>query len=122
MPWDIRIAMFLQAKNGLRGQRTTRFTAIDPDGGERLRQLSTVTLRMEPYGTQSSPTITSTNFRFSKDIHPGRGSRVAFDVDLFNAFNSGVPTNIGWLSGPSFGAISEVLSARIARFGVRFSF
>jgi hypothetical protein len=50
------------------------------------------------------------------------GRRVAFDVDLFNLLNSGVPTSITWQSGPQFGAINEVLSPRIVRFGGRFSF
>jgi hypothetical protein len=50
------------------------------------------------------------------------GRRVAFDVDLFNLFNSGVPTSMNWQSGPQFGAINEVLSPRIVRFGARFSF
>ena len=122
LPGDVRLAVFMQAKNGLKGQRTTRFTAVDPDGGPRLAQLASVTLRMEEFGAQSSPTITSTNLRISKELATGRGRRVSFDVDLFNALNSGVPTSISWLSGPSFGAINEVLSARIVRFGMRFSF
>lgn len=122
LPADIRLAVFLQAKNGVRGQRTTRFTAVDPDGGLRLTQLASVTLRMEEYGAQSTPAITSANLRISKDLAMGRGRRIAFDVDLFNALNSGVPTNIVWLSGPSYGAINEVLSARIVRFGMRVSF
>ena len=115
-------AIFLQAKNGLKGQRTTRFAAVDPDGGPRLNQLGSVTLRMEPYGSVTGDTIASTNLRVSKDLAMGRGRSVSFDVDFFNVFNSGVPTNIGWLSGPSYGAISEVLSARIVRFGARFRF
>jgi hypothetical protein len=122
LPADVRVAVFLQAKSGLKGQRTTRFTAVDPDGGPRLTQLSTVTLRMEPYGSQYGGAIRSTNLRISKDLEMGRGRSVSFDVDLFNTFNSGVPTNIVWLSGPSFGAINEVLSPRIVRFGARFRF
>ncbi len=122
LPADIRLAVFLQAKNGIRGQRTTRFTAVDPDGGPRLTQLASVTMRMGEYGSQTGDTIASTNLRISKDLAMGRGRSVSFDVDLFNALNSGVPTNISWLAGPSFGAINEVLSARIVRFGARFRF
>ena len=122
LPADVRLAVFLQAKSGVKGQRTTRFTAVDPDGGPRLAQLSTVTLRMEPYGTQYGGAISSTNLRVSKDLAMGRGRSVSFDVDLFNVLNSGVPTDITWLSGPSFGAINEVLSARIVRLGARFRF
>jgi len=121
LPGNVQLAGFLQAKRGLRGQRTYIFRSADPDGGTPLRQLSTVTLRLEPYGTQKGDMITSTNLRVSKDVRLG-GRRVAFDVDLFNLFNSGVPTDVTWQSGPSFGAINEVLSPRIVRFGGRFSF
>lgn len=122
LPGDVQLAGFLHAKQGLRGQRTHIFRSADPDGGPALRQLSTVTLRLEPYGTQKGDTIMSTNLRVSKNIGLGGGRRVSIDVDLFNVFNSGVPTSITWQSGPSFGAIDEVLSPRIVRLGGKFSF
>ena len=121
LPAGVQLAAFLQAKRGLRGQRTNIFRSADPDGGTPLRQLSTVTLRLEPYGSQKSDPITSTNLRVSKDFRLGR-QRWSFDVDLFNLFNSGVPTSMTWQSGPQFGAINEVLSPRIVRIGGRFSF
>ena len=122
LPGEVQLAMFVQAKSGLKGQRTNIFRSADPDGGTPLRQLSTVTLRLEPYGTQRGDVITSTNFRVSKLIALGGGRRVSFDVDLFNLFNSSVPTDISWQSGPSFGAINEVLSPRIVRVGGKVSF
>ena len=122
LPGDVRLAGFMQAKKGVTGQRTNIFRAADPDGGTPLRQLSTVTLRLEPYGSQTGDMITSTNLRISKDLRLNGGRRVSFDVDLFNLMNSGVPTSITWQSGPQFGAINEVLSPRIVRFGGRFSF
>jgi hypothetical protein len=121
-PYDIQVAAFLQAKQGLRGQRTNIFRSADPDGGPPLRQLSTVTLRLEEYGSQTSDAIVSTNLRGSKMVRLGGSTRLSFEVDLFNLFNSGVPTSISWQSGPSFGAINEVLSPRIARFGLKFDF
>jgi hypothetical protein len=122
LPYDVRLAAFLQAKRGVTGLRTNIFRSADPDGGPPLRQLSTVTLRLDPYGSQRGDTITTTNLRVSKDLRLTGGRRVSFDVDLFNLFNSGVPTSITWQSGPQFGAINEVLSPRIVRFGGRFSF
>jgi carboxypeptidase family protein len=122
LPGDVRFAAFLQAKNGVKGQRTYIFRSADPDGGTPLRQLSTVTLRLEPYGSQQGDAITSTNLRVSKDLRLGGGRRLSFDVDLFNLFNSGVPTSMTFQSGPQFGAITEVLSPRIVRLGARFSF
>jgi hypothetical protein len=121
LPAEIQVAGFVQAKQGIKGQRTHIFRSADPDGGPALRQLSTVTLRLEPYGSQKSDAIVSTNLRASKAFRMG-GTRLSLDVDLFNLFNSGAPTSITWQSGPSFGAIDEVLSPRIARFGVKFDF
>jgi hypothetical protein len=121
-PADIQVAGFVQAKKGVTGQRTNIFRSQDPDGGPPLRQLSTVTLRLEPYGSQTGDTILTTNLRGSKTFRLSASTRVSVDVDLFNLFNSGVPTSITWQSGPSFGAINEVLSPRIARFGVKFDF
>ena len=48
LPYDVRLAGFLQAKRGVTGRRTNIFRSADPDGGPPLRQLSTVTLRLEP--------------------------------------------------------------------------
>jgi hypothetical protein len=122
LPGDVQFAAFLQAKRGVTGQRTYIFRSADPDGGTPLRQLSTVTLRLNEYGSEHGDPITSTNLRVSKDFRFVGGRRIAFDVDLFNLFNSGVPTAMTWVSGPQFGAITEVLSARIVRVGGRFSF
>ncbi len=122
LPGDVQLAMFIQAKSGLKGQRTHIFRSADPDGGTPLRQLATVTLRLEPFGAQRGAMITSTNLRVSKLFALGGARRFSLDVDLFNLLNSSVPTNIAWQSGPSFGAINEVLSPRIIRLGGKFSF
>jgi hypothetical protein len=121
LPGDVRLAAFLQAKRGIVGQRTNIFRSADPDGGTPLRQLSTVTLRLEPFGSQQGDAISSTNLRVSKDFRMG-SRRISFDVDLFNLLNAGTATAITWQSGPTFGAITEVLSPRIVRVGGRFSF
>jgi len=55
LPGDVRIAGFVTSKAGLKGARTNVFRAADPLGGTPLRQLSTVTLRLEPWGTQRAP-------------------------------------------------------------------
>ena len=52
LPWDLLAAANLQSKKGAVGQRTVLFRTQDPDGGTPINQLSTVTLRVEPYGAQ----------------------------------------------------------------------
>jgi hypothetical protein len=129
-PWDVNVGAFLQSKSGVQGQRTYIFRAQDPDGGTPLRQLSTVTQRLEPFGEQKGPAITILNMRASKQFRL-RGSSVEFNVEAFNLLNSAAPTQVVFASGPTFGwfgtnsasaADTGVLSARVARIGVRYSF
>ncbi|MBI1874162.1 MAG: TonB-dependent receptor [Acidobacteria bacterium] len=122
LPWNIQLAGFLVTKAGVRGQRTYVFRRVDPGGGPPINQLSTVTLRLEPYGTRKGAAINVVNLRASKDFSLGAGRQVGLDVDLFNLFNSSAPTSVTWASGPTFGYATEVLNARVMRIGARFSF
>ena len=92
LPWDVQFAAFLQSKVGVQGQRTNVFRAADPDGGTPLRQQTTVTLRLEPFGAQQGPAITLLNLRASKIFSLGRGQRFEVNLDAFNLLNSSAPT------------------------------
>jgi hypothetical protein len=121
LPGEVMVSGFLQAKTGYLGQRYYDFRAVDPDGGPRLNQLSTVRVRLEPYGSNKGPAIRILNLRASKRF-PFGTRRIDIDVDVFNVLNSGAFTSLTDASGPTFGYASNVVPARIARFGVRFSF
>ena len=130
-PWDVNVGAFLQSKAGVQGQRTYIFRAVDPDGGPRLNQLSTVTPRLEPFGAQEGPAIRILNLKASKIVHIRGSSVVEFNVEVFNLLNSSAPTQVVFASGPTFGwfgtnsasaADTGVLPARVARVGMRFSF
>ncbi|MPZ17352.1 MAG: hypothetical protein GEV06_05505 [Luteitalea sp.] len=121
LPGDVMLSGFLQAKQGSVGARTNIFRAVDPDGGPPLAQLSTVTLRLEPYGTTHGPALKLVNLRASKRF-PFGGKRIDVDFDVFNVFNSGTPTALTYASGPTFGYATNVVPARVARVGARFSF
>jgi len=121
LPGDVRIAGFITSKSGLKGARTNVFRAADPDGGTPLRQLNTVTLRLEPWGTQRAPAMTNVNLRGGKDFRIGKQT-FGFDIDVFNLLNRATPSNVTWVSGPTFGYATEVLPARVVRLGGRFSF
>jgi hypothetical protein len=120
-PGDLSVSGFVISKSGIKGQRTNIFRAIDPDGGPRLNQLSTVTLRLEPYGDRRTPAIATINLRGSKDFRFSRYT-VGLDVDVYNLMNSATPTGVNWASGPTFGYATSVLASRVVRFGGRFSF
>jgi Carboxypeptidase regulatory-like domain/TonB dependent receptor-like, beta-barrel len=133
LPWDVQFAAFLQSKVGVQGQRTNIFRATDPDGGPPLRQLTTVTLRLEPFGKQQGPAITLLNLRASKIFTLGGRHRFEINVDAFNLLNSSAPTTMTFASGPTFGwygsaagttnaAETGIVAARVGRIGLRYSF
>lgn len=121
LPLDIQLGAFVQSKIGIQGQRTNIFRAVDPDGGPRLNQLSTVTLRLEPPGSQKSTAIHVVNLRASKRFALA-AHRVQFDFDLFNVFNASAPITAIFASGPTFDYATSVVPPRIARIGFRYTF
>jgi hypothetical protein len=122
MPYGVQFGAFVQTKVGILGQRTNIFRAVDPDGGPRLNQLSTVTLRLEPRGSQKSDAIHVVNLRASKNFAFARGQRIQFDFDLFNLFNTSSPITANFQSGPTFAYATAVVPPRIARIGFRYTF
>jgi hypothetical protein len=121
-PLGIQLGAFVQSKVGILDQRTTIFRAADPDGGPSLRQLSTVTLKMEPKGAQKTDAIHVVNVRASKFFPFSGGQRVQFDLDLFNLFNASAPITANFQSGPTFAYATAVVPPRIARIGFRYTF
>jgi hypothetical protein len=122
MPGDVSLSGFLQSKNGLKGQRTYIFRQVDPDGGPAIAQNGNTTLRLEPYGKHQLSAQNILNLRASKDLSLGGGRRLDIDFDVFNVLNAATPTAANFQSGPSFGYITGVIPARIARLGARFRF
>jgi hypothetical protein len=120
-PFGIQLGAFIQSKVGLQGQRTNIFRAVDPDGGPRLNQLSTVTVKLDEPGAQTFKAINVVNLRASKYFLMG-GNRLQFDVDLFNLFNTSSPITGNFASGPTFAYATAVVPPRIARIGFRYTF
>jgi hypothetical protein len=122
LPWDVTISGFLQSKSGVKGQRTNLFRQADPDGGTAITQNGNTTIRVEPYGTEQLSAQNILNLRGSKQISFGGSMRLDLDFDLFNVLNAATATGANFQSGPTFGFVTGVIPARIARFGVRFRF
>src|SRR5262249_38745064 len=120
-PGDVMVSGFLQSKNGVRGQRTYIFRQVDPDGGPPIALNGNTTIRLEPYGSQHLSAQNILNLRASKELSIG-GRRLDLDADVFNRLNAATPTNPNFPSGPSFGFVTGVIPARIARLGARFRF
>ena len=86
-----------------------------------LRQLSTVTLRMEPLGSISLPGVKLLNLRASK-IFDLNGRRFSVDGDVYNALNANDATTMTVASGPAFGRITAIVPPRVARIGFSYHF
>ena len=90
--------------------------------GTPLRQLSTVTLRLEPYGSAAGPMRPTANLRLSKFFKLPNGTlqlehRRAERVQ--HATRSGTMT---FASGPTFGYGTAFTSPRALQFGVAYEF
>jgi Carboxypeptidase regulatory-like domain len=114
LPADINVHGNLRAASGALGQRTQTFSDA------RLNQ-GTVTLRMEPYGSQEGPVVPITSLRVGKKFRTA--GRYAVDVvfSVFNVTNSSAAVSTSYLSG-TFGRITDILPPRVARLGMEFSF
>jgi hypothetical protein len=86
-----------------------------------LRQLSTVTLRMEPLGAQRLPGVKLLNLRLAKQFTM-QGRRLSIDADLYNALNANDATTMSVASGPTFGRITAIVPPRVARIGFSYHF
>jgi len=73
-------------------------------------------------GKYRLPTVRSLDARVEKEVSFGR-ARVAFDVDVFNALNSGTVLGRKYdVEADTFNDITEIMNPRIVRFGVRLQF
>ena len=122
LPGDVNVSGFLQSRSGVLGQRTYIFRQADPDLGPAISQNGNTTIRLEPYGSEHLAAQNILNLRGSKDFSIGGGRRFEIDVDVFNVLNAATPTGANFQSGPSFGFVTGVIPARIARLGARFRF
>lgn len=122
LPFGISASTVYQLFRGEPGQRTVLFRAADPGGGPSLPSSPTLTLRMEPYGSRRLPARNMVDLRFSRPVAFGGGRGLRLDVDVFNALNTNVAYSATWVSGPTFGYITNIPSPRIVRFSAAFHF
>jgi hypothetical protein len=87
-----------------------------------LRQLSSVTLRMEPLGAQTLPAVRLLNLRAGRRFALGGRRQVTVNVDLYNALNQNDATTVSVRSGPTYGRITAILPPRVARLGFSYLF
>jgi hypothetical protein len=115
LPWGFELSGFYRAQSGLPGQRTESFSSP-------LLLQGAVTLRMEPFGTERGPMISLTNFKVAKNIRLGERLRYQVNFQVFNIFNTSGATSTSYLTGATFLHPTGIVSPRVARIGMQFSF
>jgi hypothetical protein len=121
LPFDVLLGGTMTTLNGVKGQRTYIFRAADPLGGPPLRQLSTVTLRLDPFGSERGPVQNYVDLRLAKNIKVGQ-RRLEISADAINALNTNVAQATTYVAGPTYGQITLIPAPRIVRFGAQYSF
>ena len=115
LPWGLFTSASYRAQSGGPGQRTQVFTS------PALRQGS-VTLRMGEFGELRAPSIQIVNLKVAKNVALGGSRKLELTFQVFNALNSSGITAANYLTGPQFGQVTDITSARVARIGAGFSF
>lgn len=113
-PWGVMASSVFEYQSGAPLARTVLFRTG-------LRQLSTLTLRMEPLGSVRLPGVKLLNLRASKQFMV-QGTRLSFDADLYNALNANDATTMSVASGPTYGRITAIVPPRVARVGLSIHF
>jgi hypothetical protein len=120
LPHDIIVGAIVDVYSGFLGQRTYVFRPTDPSGPP-LRQLASVTMRLEPFGSQREAALPVMNIRVGKKFTFGRKSLQA-SLDVLNVSNSNGIKAATYVSGPSFGTVTSIQGPRLLRLGLSFRF
>lgn len=114
LPYKLQMAAFYNYLAGTANYRTVLFTGIP--------QLGSVTVPVEPFGSQRNPPINVMNLRLARVFPFKERFKVEATADLFNMFNSNAATSVSYLTGPTYKSVSAITPPAIARFGATFSF
>jgi hypothetical protein len=78
-------------------------------------------LRLEPGGSQQEKPVPSVNLRFGKKVVWGKRS-LQLSADVLNVVNSSAIKAATYVSGPTFGTVTDIMPPRQYRFGAAFTF
>jgi Carboxypeptidase regulatory-like domain len=125
LPMGFKITSFFRNKSGAWGQRTETFSGKGLNG-QALNQGS-VTINMGPFGQYQGPHVEVWNVQGAKVFTIHERYKIEANAQVFNLLNGSgaVSTNYKTTTNPAsptFGVITSIESARVARLGVEFSF
>ena len=115
LPWyGIGLSGTFESRSGVPYARTANFT-----GG---KTIPSITLNVEPYGTQRLSEINLVSFRVDKSFALPSKTRLTARLNVYNALNANPATAITTLSGPSYGIPTAILPPRIYELSGVFNF
>ncbi len=125
LPKGFRISTFYRQQSGAWGQRTEVFTGTGSNG-QKLNQGS-VTMNMGPFGQYRGPSVEVWNFEGAKVFKFHDKYSLELNSQIFNLLNGSGAVTTNWQTttnpkSPTFGVITSIESARVARIGMQFSF
>jgi hypothetical protein len=125
LPKGFRVSAFYRQQSGAWGQRTEVFTGTGTNG-QKLNQGS-VTMNMGPFGQYRSPSVELVNLEGAKVFKFRERLRLELNAEFFNLFNGSAAVSQNWqtttnTAAPTFGVVTSIESARVARIGTQFSF
>ena len=128
LPRGISVAADFAGYSGVPSQETYLFPASGGTGNPAFpSSTGGLTLRVGDYGAVGAPNRFITNARVSKTFRIV-GGQIKLDFDVYNLFNTNVPwssgaaASVSFLQGPTYGQIERIMTPRVARFGVQYSF
>jgi hypothetical protein len=121
LPHDVSIGGIVEILEGPQGTRTYVFRATDPQGGTPLRQLSSLTVRLEPLNSRHEPAYALINLRAGKRFRLS-SQHVQLSLDVLNIFNTNSVKAATYVSGPTFGDVTDAVPPRQVRGGILFEF
>jgi hypothetical protein len=117
LPFTVSLGLTYDLLKGSPNYRTDQFTKVP--------QLGTVTIPVEPWGTEWTPSLNVMGVRLAKVFPIHESKSITGSLDLFNALNASPAEKINYLSGTgasTFGTVSAVLPPLIGRLGILFKF
>jgi hypothetical protein len=125
LPWGFNASSFFRATSGTYGQLTGSFgpnpvSVANGGNNQRLSQGS-VTMRLGPFGQYQGPFIEVLNLKIAKVFKVKEKYSFESNFQVFNSFNSSAAVSTSYLAS-TFGAVTNIVSARVFRIGGVFNF
>jgi outer membrane receptor protein involved in Fe transport len=114
-PWqDVLVGVNFQSRSGVTFARQALFT-----GGQ---QIPSITLNVEPIGTEQYPTINLLDLRVEKTLNLMKRHHVGLRLNVYNSLNASTVTSQTILTGVNFLKPTAILPPRTFELSASYKF